>query len=227
MQSGPVPPQSNSTDRAWCVHPGYPNGVVESDHRQRSHWGQAPLRVLRHPRPSSGSGSVSVSVSRSCALVVQDAPTGLRSQTTASGAIGDKRLCACCGIPVLHRGRGRYRYRYRGPARLPSRMPQRGNGMKPRVAAFTPLPWVWTSIHRAQPHRGCGVRPRPAGDSATPFGLTGGGVRSSRCLSPTAQDGRRELTLATGLHWRDTDTDSDPDPDPEPNGPDRPETTHR
>jgi hypothetical protein len=200
MQSGPVPPQSNSTDRAWCVHPGHPNRVVESDHRQRSHWGQAPLRVLRHPRPSSGSGSGSVSVSRSCALVVQDAPTGLRRQTTAGGAIGDKHLCACCGILVLHRGRGRgrgryrYRYRYRGPARLPSRMPQRG----------------------------CGVRPRPAGDSATPFGLTGGGVRSSRCLSPTAQDGRRELTLATGLHWRD-----DSDPDPEPNGPDRPETTHR
>jgi hypothetical protein len=37
------------------------------------------------------------------------------------------------------------------------------------------------------------------------------------------KDGRRELTVPTGFHWRDTD----PDPDPEPNGPDRPETTHR
>jgi hypothetical protein len=119
-----------------ACRPGCPNGVVESDHRQRSHWGQAPSRVLRHPRPSSGSGSVSVSlsVSRSCALVVQDTPTGLWSQTTAGGAIGDKRLCACCGILVLHRGRGRYRYRYRGPARLSSRMPQRGCGARPPQA---------------------------------------------------------------------------------------------
>jgi hypothetical protein len=62
---------------------------------------------------------------------------------------------------------------------------------------------------------------------------TGRRPRTHRCLSPTArelargsadkdEDGRRELTVATEFHWRDTDSD----PDPEPNGPDRPETTH-
>jgi hypothetical protein len=106
-----------------------------------------------------------------------------------------------------------------------AQMPQRGNGMKPGVAASYAAALGWTSIHQAQPQRGCGIRPRPAGDSATPLGLTGRGVRSPRYLSPTARgsarepgdkDGRREQTVPTEFHWRD-----DSDSDPEPTRPDR------
>jgi hypothetical protein len=97
---------------------------------------------------------------------------------------------------------------YRCPAarrtRCPSQVPQRGNAVKSRVPAFTLVPLL----------------------------CRGPTLRFNSCLFPTArglargsadkdEDGRRELTVATELHWRDTD------PEPEPNGPDRPETTDR
>jgi hypothetical protein len=58
----------------------------------------------------------------------------------------------------------------RDPSYTLSPMPQRGNGMKPRVAAFAPLPWVGRPTHRPQPQRGCGLECRPPDDSAMPLG---------------------------------------------------------
>jgi hypothetical protein len=58
----------------------------------------------------------------------------------------------------------------RGPSYALSPMPQRGNGIKPRVAAFAPLPWVGRPTHRPQPQRGCGLERRPPDDSAMPLG---------------------------------------------------------
>jgi hypothetical protein len=103
-------------------------------HRDRIPWplGRSPTRSLPHPTPFL---SPLPQPHRGC---------GLERPPRGQAPVRPRALCSA---GERYRGRGRYRHRDRTPAlaappyALPP-MPQRGNVMKPRVAAFAPLPWV-------------------------------------------------------------------------------------